>query len=121
MSLLLAATKVLSETTYSSTFSAIAEQQYPYFTETLRCPECQYKSIADSGSFIAADMRLITFQSQMIRKKSDEINAQMVDSHCPDVVDRSSNLLLWAGPALFAFLGAALILLRARIRRLGQR
>lgn len=103
-------------------FDSVAqEEQYRYLTASLRCPKCQNNSIADSNAMIAADMRLKVYQLMKQGQSRQQIIDYMVArygnfvSYSPPVTP--STLVLWAGPALFALLGGAVIILRSRQRK----
>lgn len=96
------------------------EQQYRQLTASLRCPKCQNNSIADSNAMIAGDMRLKVYQLLQAGQTPEQVKAYMVArygnfvSYQPPVTP--STLILWAGPALFVIIGAAVIILRSRKR-----
>jgi len=103
-------------------FDSVAqEEQYRDLTASLRCPKCQNNSIADSNAMIAADMRLKVYQLMKQGQSRQQIIDYMVArygnfvSYSPPVTP--STLVLWAGPALFALLGSAVIILRSRQRK----
>ncbi|WP_191923207.1 cytochrome c-type biogenesis protein [Pantoea agglomerans] len=103
-------------------FDSVAqEEQYRDLTASLRCPKCQNNSIADSNAMIAADMRLKVYQLMKQGQSRQQIIDYMVArygnfvSYSPPVTP--STLVLWAGPALFALLGCAVIILRSRQRK----
>ncbi|MCX2192234.1 cytochrome c-type biogenesis protein CcmH [Pantoea agglomerans] len=103
-------------------FDSVAqEEQYRDLTASLRCPKCQNNSIADSNAMIAADMRLKVYQLMKQGQSRQQIIDYMVArygnfvSYSPPVTP--STLVLWAGPALFALLGGAVIILRSRQRK----
>ncbi|WP_114193166.1 cytochrome c-type biogenesis protein [Edaphovirga cremea] len=102
-------------------FSSVEqEQQYRELTEQLRCPKCQNNSIADSNSIIAADMRTKVYQLQQQGQSRQQIIDYMVArygnfvTYEPPVT--AATLILWVGPALFALLGAIVVIMRARRR-----
>ncbi|THB83988.1 cytochrome c-type biogenesis protein CcmH [Pantoea allii] len=103
-------------------FDSVAqEEQYRDLTASLRCPKCQNNSIADSNAMIAADMRLKVYQLMKQGQSRQQIIDYMVArygnfvSYSPPVMP--STVILWAGPALFALLGGAVIILRSRQRK----
>ncbi|KYN66101.1 cytochrome C [Pantoea agglomerans] len=103
-------------------FDSVAqEEQYRDLTASLRCPKCQNNSIADSNAMIATDMRLKVYQLMKQGQSRQQIIDYMVArygnfvSYSPPVTP--STLVLWAGPALFALLGGAVIILRSRQRK----
>ncbi len=103
-------------------FDSVAqEEQYRDLTASLRCPKCQNNSIADSNAMIAADMRLKVYQLMKQGQSRQQIIDYMVArygnfvSYSPPVTP--STLVLWAGPALFALLGGAVIILCSRQRK----
>lgn len=103
-------------------FDSVAqEEQYRDLTASLRCPKCQNNSIADSNAMIAADMRLKVYQLMKQGQSRQQIIDYMVArygnfvSYSPPVTP--STLVLWAGPALFALMGGAVIILRSRQRK----
>lgn len=103
-------------------FDSVAqEEQYRDLTASLRCPKCQNNSIADSNAMIAADMRLKVYQLMKQGQSRQQIIDYMVArygnfvSYSPPVTP--STLVLWAGPALFALMGGAVIILCSRQRK----
>lgn len=103
-------------------FDSVArEEQYRDLTASLRCPKCQNNSIADSNAMIAADMRMKVYQLMKQGQSRQQIIDYMVArygnfvSYSPPVTP--STTVLWAGPALFALLGGAVIILRSRQRK----
>ncbi|MFW0698887.1 cytochrome c-type biogenesis protein [Pantoea sp. R13S299] len=101
--------------------SVTQEEQYRDLTASLRCPKCQNNSIADSNAMIAADMRLKVYELMKQGQSRQQIIDFMVArygnfvSYSPPVTP--STMILWAGPALFALLGGAVIILRSRQRK----
>ncbi|WP_145494695.1 cytochrome c-type biogenesis protein [Yersinia bercovieri] len=100
--------------------SEAQEQQYRELTEQLRCPKCQNNSIADSNAIIAADMRGKVYELQQQGSTKQQIIDYMVArygnfvTYEPPVT--AATMILWAGPALFVLIGAAVVILRARLR-----
>ncbi|WP_145559785.1 cytochrome c-type biogenesis protein [Yersinia bercovieri] len=100
--------------------SEAQEQQYRELTEQLRCPKCQNNSIADSNAIIAADMRGKVYELQQQGSTKQQIIDYMVArygnfvTYEPPVT--AATMILWAGPALFVLIGAAVVILRARRR-----
>ncbi|WP_034916206.1 cytochrome c-type biogenesis protein [Erwinia sp. 9145] len=104
-------------------FSSVEqEQQYRHLTESLRCPKCQNNSIADSNAMIAGDMRLKVYELLQAGQTPEQIKAYMVArygnfvTYAPPLM--ASTVILWAGPALFVFIGALVIILRSKRRPL---
>ena len=96
-------------------------QRYHDLIEELRCLVCQNQSIADSDADLAADLRRIVYE-MLERGESDEaITAYMTERYGSFVLYRPpltpSTLALWAGPALFAILGGAILVVTLKRRR----
>lgn len=101
--------------------SELHRQRYHDLIEELRCLVCQNQSIADSDADLAADLRRIVFE-MIERGESDEtITAYMTERYGTFVLYRPpftpSTAALWAGPALFALLGAAILFATLKRRR----
>ena len=96
-------------------------QRYHDLIEELRCLVCQNQSIGDSDAELAADLRQIVHE-MLERGESDEaITSYMTERYGTFVLYRPplspSTLALWAGPALFALLGATILFLTLKRRR----
>ena len=96
-------------------------QRYHDLIEELRCLVCQNQSIADSDADLAADLRQIVYE-MIERGESDEaITAYMTERYGSFVLYRPpltpSTVALWAGPALFAVLGGAILFVTLKRRR----
>ena len=96
-------------------------ERYHDLIEELRCLVCQNQSIADSDADLAADLRQIVFE-MIERGESDEaITAYMTERYGSFVLYRPpltpSTVALWAGPALFAVLGGAILFATLKRRR----
>ncbi len=96
-------------------------QRYHDLIEELRCLVCQNQSIADSDAELAADLRRIVYE-MLERGESDEaITAYMSERYGAFVLYRPplspATLALWAGPALFAILGATILFVTLKRRR----
>ncbi|WP_158782527.1 cytochrome c-type biogenesis protein [Pantoea sp. BAV 3049] len=120
---LLLAFSALADNIDTYKFSSVdQEQQYRHLTGSLRCPKCQNNSIADSNAMIAGDMRLKVYELLQSGQTPDQVKAYMVArygnfvTYEPPVLP--STLILWAGPALFVIVGALVIILRSRKRKL---
>lgn len=100
------------------------EQQYRTLTEQLRCPKCQNNSIADSNAIIAGDMRQKVYELMSQGYSKQQIIDYMVArygnfvSYQPPVTP--ATLVLWLGPVLFILVGAAVIMLRSRRRKVPE-
>jgi cytochrome c-type biogenesis protein CcmH len=121
LALMLFSTGVQADNIDTYAFASVdQEQQYRQLTASLRCPKCQNNSIADSNAMIAGDMRLKVYQLLQAGQTPEQVKAYMVArygnfvSYQPPVTP--STLILWAGPALFVIIGAAVIILRSRKR-----
>ncbi|MGB9098353.1 cytochrome c-type biogenesis protein [Erwinia sp.] len=120
---LLLSGNVLADNIDTYKFSSVdQEQQYRHLTESLRCPKCQNNSIADSNAMIASDMRLKVYELLQKGQTPDQVKHYMVArygnfvTYEPPVMP--STIILWAGPALFVIIGALVIVLRSKKRRL---
>ena len=96
-------------------------QRYHDLIEELRCLVCQNQSIADSDAELAADLRRIVFEMIERGESDDAITAYMSERYGSFVLYRPPltpfTVALWAGPALFAVLGGAALLLTLKRRR----
>jgi len=101
------------------------EQQYRQITAALRCPKCQNNSIADSGSMIAADLRLKVYQLMQEGKTREQIVDYMVArygnfvTYDPPLTPVTS--LLWGVPGAALLFGAWVIVARSRRRERGEK
>ncbi|RXJ72944.1 cytochrome c-type biogenesis protein CcmH [Veronia nyctiphanis] len=86
----------------------------------LRCPKCQNNNIADSNAGLAQDLRMKVYEMIKQGKSEKEIVGYMVArygnfvTYNPPVT--RSTFILWAGPALFIFLGFTVLVMRSRRR-----
>ena len=99
-------------------------RRYHDLIEELRCLVCQNQNIADSDADLAADLRQIVYE-MIERGESDEaITAYMSERYGSFVLYRPPltpfTAALWAGPALFAVLGAAILFAALKRRRSRQ-
>lgn len=96
------------------------EAQYRQLTAQLRCPQCQNTSIADSGSPVAADLRLKVYGLLQAGKTPDQIVDFMVArygnfiSYDPPLTPLT--LLLWLLPLAAMVGGGGAIYARSRRR-----
>ena len=92
----------------------VVEQRLIVIAEELRCLVCQNESLAGSRAELAEDLRREV--RDLIRKgQSDEQIKEFLVSRYGDFVlyrppVRSSTMLLWAGPFVFAILGVFLLI-----------
>ncbi|MCX8956672.1 cytochrome c-type biogenesis protein [Erwinia psidii] len=121
---LLLAFNVLADNINPTTFSFVEQQQYRYLTETLYCPVCHNKSIADSGSTIAAEMRLRVGELLEEKYTPDQVKVWMVEHYGEAVTSPPQadppGLILWVGPVLFVFLGTLFIILQNSTRQISR-
>ena len=96
-------------------------QRYHDLIEELRCLVCQNQSIADSDADLAADLRRIVYEMIEGGENDEAITKYMTERYGSFVLYRPpltpSTLALWAGPALFAVLGGAILFATLKRRR----
>ena len=100
-------------------FNNPKEQEiFQELTSTLRCPQCQNNTIADSDAKLAGDMRLKVLQMLNEGKSKQEIINYMVErygyfiDYNPPVT--SSTLILWLGPLGAVIIGFIVLVIRSR-------
>jgi cytochrome c-type biogenesis protein CcmH len=92
---------------------AAQETRFHQLTAELRCVMCQNQSLADSNAQIAHDLRREVLELMNQGKSDAEIKRFLVDRYGgfvlykPDVA--GNTWLLWFGPALLLFAGAAIV------------
>lgn len=84
----------------------------------LRCLVCQNQSIDDSDADLARDLRLLV-RERLVKGDSDAAVLSYITERYGDFVllkppVRPATVLLWAGPALFLAIGAAVLVLWRR-------
>lgn len=89
--------------------SADQEARFKTLTTELRCLVCQNQTIADSNAALAVDLRN-EVQRMLAAGSSDAQIIEFMTARYGDFVlyrppVKSTTLLLWAAPALFALLG----------------
>lgn len=96
------------------------EVRFQALTKQLRCLVCQNESLADSNAPLAADLRRDVFEQMQAGKSDDEIKAWLTARYSDFVLYdpplHGATLLLWFGPALVVFAGAAAIVMIVRRR-----
>lgn len=92
-----------------------------HISNELRCLVCQNQTVAESNATLAVDFRKQIREMIAAGKTDEDITRFMVDRYGDFVLYRppvkSSTLLLWLGPLLFAVLAGAIVLLRLSRRR----
>lgn len=80
------------------------EDSYHHLTQSLRCPQCQNNSIADSNAIVAQDMRKKVFTMLQEGKTDQQIVDYMVARYgnfvTYDPPMELSTIILWLIPAL---------------------
>jgi cytochrome c-type biogenesis protein CcmH len=91
-------------------------------SKELRCLVCQNQSIDDSNADLAHDLRLIVRERLTAGDSDDEVKAYLVARYGDFILlnppFKAKTLLLWGGPALVLLLGASVIVLAYRPRRI---
>ena len=91
-----------------------AEAEAQLLMRELRCLVCQGQSIADSDADMAADMRTLVRERIAEGQEPQEIRNYLIRRYGDWVTfsppKSGSHLLLWAAPAVFVLIGAALAL-----------
>lgn len=98
-------------------FLSTEQPQYRLLTERQYCFECNDNSIAISPPIIMATLRHGQLQQTELadaQEKTATTEDNTAASRKSPMIP--SSVLLWGGPALFAFIGMLLIILRIRIR-----
>lgn len=84
----------------------------------LMCPVCEGRTVADSTSQLAAQMRALIRERLARGEAEEEVVQYFVDRYGPSVLaappPRGSGLALWALPVLLVAAGAAYVLVRFR-------
>lgn len=98
------------------------EARYRALAGEFRCPKCLNVNLSGSDAPIAQDLRAAVYRLVVQEGRSDaEVRAFMQSRYGDFVLYdpplRPGTWLLWAGPALFALLGLALIGQRLRNQR----
>ena len=92
------------------------ESDYHQLTQSLRCPQCQNKNIADSNATIAVDMRGKVFELLQEGKSKNDVVDYMVARYgnfvTYDPPMTASTLVLWIAPLLLVLLGVVFLLRR---------
>ncbi len=94
------------------------EADYHQLTQSLRCPQCQNNSIADSNAGIAVDMREKVFELLQQGKSQKEVVQYMVDryghfaTYDPPVTP--ATIMLWILPALLIVFGGIIVFKRKK-------
>lgn len=96
------------------------ELRFQHLTQQLRCPMCQNETLADSNAPIARDLRNQIFQMMQHGNSDDEIKQYLVERYSNFVLYdpplTAGTWLLWFGPLLILFGGAAAVLVAIRKR-----
>lgn len=99
----------------------VTKQRFQSLTKELRCPKCQNQDLADSNSPVAADLRKQVYVMLQQGKSDMEIMQYMQDRYGDFVLYRPKvnelTYFLWFGPAIFLFIGAAVVVLILRQRK----
>lgn len=101
----------------------VLEARARAISRELRCVVCQSENIDDSNAPLAKDMRLLVRERLEAGDTDEQVIAFFVERYGTYVLLKPpvqrNTMLLWAGPALFAFaaaVGALLILRRHKER-----
>lgn len=101
--------------------SEVDHVRYQKFIEELRCPKCQNQNLAGSNSPISEDLRREIYRMIDDGKSDTEIVQFMLDRYGDFILYRprltSETAILWAAPGIFLLVGAAVVVLLARRRR----
>jgi cytochrome c-type biogenesis protein CcmH len=101
--------------------SEVDHVRYQKFIEELRCPKCQNQNLAGSNSPIAEDLRREIYRLIDEGKSDTEIVQFMLDRYGDFILYRprltSETAVLWAAPAIFLLIGAVVVVLLAKRRR----
>jgi cytochrome c-type biogenesis protein CcmH len=91
----------------------LRSERFRHLASELRCLVCQNQTLADSNAELAGDLRNEVLRQMASGKDDAQIKAHLVDRFGEFVLYRPSfsahNLALWAGPALLAGLGLAML------------
>lgn len=102
--------------------SEVDNVRYQQFIEELRCPKCQNQNLAGSNSPIAKDLRREIYRLIDEGKSDTEIVQFMVDRYGDFILYRprltGETVILWAAPAILLLLGALILVLMVRRRRI---
>jgi cytochrome c-type biogenesis protein CcmH len=101
--------------------SEVDHVRYQKFIEELRCPKCQNQNLAGSNSPIAEDLRREIYRLIDEGKSDTEIVQFMLDRYGDFILYRprltGETAILWAAPAIFLLIGAVVVVLLAKRRR----
>jgi cytochrome c-type biogenesis protein CcmH len=101
--------------------SEVDHVRYQKFIEELRCPKCQNQNLAGSNSPIAEDLRREIYRLIDEGKSDTEIIQFMLDRYGDFILYRprltGETAILWAAPAIFLLIGAVIVVLLAKRRR----
>ncbi len=101
----------------------VLEARARAISRELRCVVCQSENIDDSNAPLAKDMRLLVRERLEAGDTDEQVIAFFVERYGTYVLLKPpvqrNTMLLWAGPALFAFAAAvgALLMMRRRKER----
>jgi cytochrome c-type biogenesis protein CcmH len=127
--LLLALAAALSQVAFAA--DAVSTEMDPLkaaravkLADKLRCLVCQNQTIADSNAELANDLRGQIRELIAAGKSDDEILKYMStrygDFVLYDPPFKPTTTLLWAGPALLVFVGAAILIRNVRRRQTAE-
>jgi cytochrome c-type biogenesis protein CcmH len=98
------------------------EARYQQLTVELRCLVCQNQNLADSDAPLAQDLRLEIYKMMQAGRTDEEIKQFLIDRYGDFVLYRppikSNTLVLWLMPAALLFLGALVVVIAVRKRKL---
>lgn len=102
-----------------------AEQRAREIFHSLRCVVCEGQSIADSQAQVAQDIRAVV-RARVQKGESDEsIRAFLVSRYGEQILMNpqlsAKTYLLWFGPLVILFLGAAIIFAYIGAGRVGKK
>lgn len=91
----------------------LRSERFRRLASELRCLVCQNQTLADSNAELATDLRNEVLRQMAKGLNDSQIKAHLVDRFGEFVLYRPSfsthNLLLWAGPAVLAAIGAVVL------------
>lgn len=98
------------------------EARYQQLTVELRCLVCQNQNLADSDAPLAQDLRLEIYKMMQAGRTDEEIKQFLIDRYGDFVLYmppiKSNTLVLWLMPAALLFLGALVVVIAVRKRKL---
>jgi len=97
---------------YASTRKTLDQRVYNVASQ-LKCPICQYESVADSPSSLAQNMRLVIRQQLQAGKSEQEVTQYFINSYGNQIVwsppQQGFTLLAWIVPVVLLLGGVVLL------------